>query len=161
MTAGRINRELVDPESVKFILHWYIDSGAEWWGHLDTMLRENTGAECRRQKYYEMGDPRAHFGTLCGYSRFDCPAVDQNRERGQIWCKHSSGERAGIQFRKFPGGGEREVRHPYQTERVSLPCTWLAMRQVIRWRSNEMRSFFRSNTKPAHGWVRGSWVNAA
>ena len=44
--------------------------------------------------------------SLWSNGRSDCLAVDQNRERWQIWCKHSSGERARIQFRKFPGGGE-------------------------------------------------------
>ena len=83
------------------------------------VLREDIGAKCRGQKYYEVGNLHTRFGTPCGPVAADCLAVDQSRERWQIWCKHSSGERARIQFRKFPGGGERGVRHPYQAAMIS------------------------------------------
>ena len=71
----------------------------------------------RAAKILRGGQPSYTFRrSLWSNGRSHCLAVDQNRERWQIWCKHSSGERARIQFRKFPGGGERGVRHSYQAE---------------------------------------------
>ena len=64
ITAGGVKREL-DPESVRFILHRNIISGAERGGHLGTVLREDVGTKGRLQKNHEVGNLHTRFRSPC------------------------------------------------------------------------------------------------